>query len=138
MAELDGRDIYLILDDDIFASENELSDSEEADMLETTDKHTPNKRKTFISGETTGTITVSGLYVVTPGSGKIGYHDIKTKFKAGTAVSYELGYMGAGGKIEAGDALVQSISRTANRNAVATYSITLQKTGDYTEGDYTS
>ena len=136
--EKDGRDIYLIIDDLIFANENGLSNSETTDSLETTNKHTANKRKTFITGEGTGTITANGLYCITDPDGQIGYHALDTKRKAGTAVTYELGNFAAGGKVESGSAIITSLNATYNRNEPATYDITLQKTGDYTSDDYSS
>jgi predicted secreted protein len=136
--ELDGRGIYLIIDDSIFANEQGVTNSETKDSLETTNKHTPNKRKTFITGEGTGTITANGLYAITDETGYDGYHALKTKMKAGAAVTYELGYMQSGGLVETGSAIITSLNMTANRNEPATYDITLQKTGDYTETSYSS
>ena len=136
--EKDGRDIYLIIDDLIFANEQGLSNSESVDSLETTNKHTANKRKTFITGEGTGTITANGLYCISDPSGQIGYYALDTKKKAGTAVAYELGNFAASGKVEAGSAIITSLNATFNRNEPATYDITLQKTGDYTIDDYSS
>jgi len=136
--EIDGRDIYLIIDDDKFANESGLTNSENSDMLETTNKHTTNKRKTYLSSESTGTITCNGMYCVTDPTDTTGYHDLKAKQKAGTKIAYEVGYFADGGIIEAGNGFIQSITMNANRNEVATYDITIQKDGDYSEDTYSS
>lgn len=133
-----GRDIYLIIDDDKFANEQGLTNSETMDTLETTDKHTPNNRKTFITDTSTGTITANGFYCLTDADGEVAYHSLKTKYKAGTLVAYELGYFDTGGVIESGNAYITNINLNANSGEVATYDISLQKTGDFTEGSYTS
>jgi len=136
--EIDGRDIYLIIDDDRFANEQGLTNAETSDMLETTNKHTPNKRKTFIASESTGTITCNGLYCVDDPSGQTGYHDLKAKQKAGTEIEYELGYFANGGIIESGKGYITSINMNANRAEIATFDVTIQKSGDYAEAAYAS
>lgn len=136
--EIEGREIYLIIDDDIFANEQGLANNETQDTMETTNKHTTNGRKTFIYGDGTGTITANGFYCVTDPSGQTGYHDLKAKKKAKTKVVYELGYFKAGGIIESGTALITAINMKADNGSVATFDISLQKDGDYTEAEYNS
>ena len=136
--ELDGSGIYLIIDDEIFANERGLTNSETMDSLETTSTHSTSKRKTFITGESTGTITANGLYAVTDATDYDGYHALKTKMLAGSSVTYEVGSRGARGEIETGSAIITSLNMTANENEPATYDITLQKTGVYTEAEYSS
>ena len=136
--ELDGREIYLIINDTILVNEQGLTNNESADTLETTNKHTVNKRKTFIPSETTGTISANGSYCITDPTGYIGYHAIKALMKANTIVTYEIGKVASGGKIEAGSALITACNLSANRGSLVTFDITLQKTGDYTEGSYES
>ena len=136
--ELDGREIYLIINDTSLVNEQGLTNNESADTLETTNKHTVNKRKTFIPSETTGTISANGSYCITDPTGYIGYHAIKALMKANTIVTYEIGKFASGGKIEAGSALITACNLSANRGSLVTFDITLQKTGDYTEGSYES
>lgn len=136
--EKDGRGFYLIIDDNYFANEQGFTNNETTDSLETTHKHTPNKRKTFITGESTGTITANGMYGLTDAEGYSGYEALKAKQLAGEEVSYEIGLMEAGGKVESGTAIITAINLTANRNEPATYDISLQKTGAYTATDYSS
>jgi predicted secreted protein len=136
--EKDGRGFYLIIDNNYFANEQGFTNNETTDSLETTHKHTPNKRKTFITGESTGTITANGMYGLTDGAGFSGYETLKAKQLAGEEVNYEIGLMEAGGKVEAGTAIITDIKLTANRNEPATYDISLQKTGAYTVNDYSS
>lgn len=136
--EINGSDIYLVVNDLTFVNERGVSNSETGDSLETTNKHSTNKRKTFIGGETTGTITANGLYCVTEAAGTIGYESLKTIYKARTAVTYELGYVATGGKIESGSAIITNLNMTANENEPASWDITLQKTGDFSVDDYSS
>ena len=136
--EKDGRGFYLIIDDLIFANESGSSNSETFDSIETTHKFTPNARKTFIVGESTGTITANGLYGITDAVGYGGYDALKAKAKLREEVTYEHGYMGAGGKVESGSAIITAINQGADKNGAATYDISLQKTGDYTVTDYSS
>ena len=136
--EKDGRGFYLIIDDNYFANEQGFTNNETTDSLETTHKHTPNKRKTFITGESTGTITANGMYGLTDGVGFSGYETLKAKQLAGEEVNYEIGFMEEGGKVESGTAIITAINLTANRNEPATYDISLQKTGAYTVNDYSS
>jgi predicted secreted protein len=136
--EIDGRDIYLIIDNDIFANEQGLANNETQATMETTNKHTTNSRKTFIYGDGTGTITANGFYCVTDPSGQTGYHDLKAKMKAKTKIVYELGKFGIGGIIETGTALITAINMKADLNSPATFDISLLKDGDYTEVNYDS
>lgn len=136
--ELDGREIYLIINDTILVNEQGLTNNETADTLETTNKHTVNKRKTFIPSETTGTISANGSYCITDPNGYIGYHAIKALMKANTQVNYEIGKFAAGGKIESGTAIITACNLSANRGSLVTFDITLQKTGDYSEDTYES
>lgn len=136
--ELNGTGIYLIIEDDIFANETTVSNSESTDAIETTNKHSTAKRKTFIGGESTGTITASGMYCVTDPSGMTGYHDLKAFQLAGTSVTYEIGYVASGGMIETGEGIITACNMTAGKNEAATFDITIQKTGVYTEAAYSS
>jgi hypothetical protein len=136
--EINGRDVYLILDDLKFANEQGLTNSETIDMLESTNKHSPNKRKTFIADESTGTITANGFYCITDPTGTAGYHALKAIAKAGTEISYELGNFATGGIIESGKCLINTITQNANRAELSTYDISLQKTGDWVEATYAS
>jgi predicted secreted protein len=136
--ELDGSGIYLIISDLIFANERGVTNSESGDSLETTNKHSTSKRKTFIGGETTGTITANGLYCVTDPSGTIGYESLKATYLARTPVTYEVGYVASGGKIESGSAIITALNMTANENEPASWDISLQKTGVWSIDDYSS
>lgn len=136
--ELNGSDIYLIIDNDIFANEKGVSNSESTDTLETTNKHSTAKRKTFIGGESTGTITANGLYCVSDPSGTTGYHDLKAKQLAGTAVTYEVGYVATGGIIESGSGIITACNMSADQNGAAVYDISIQKSGVYAEASYSS
>ena len=136
--ELDGRGFYLIIDDLIFANEIGASNNETTDSIETTSKHTSSKRKTFITGESTGTISANGLVSLTDAFGDIGYEELKVKQLAGSSVTYEFGYMGTDGTIESGSAIITSLNMTANKNEAVTYDISLQKTGAYTTANYSS
>ena len=136
--EKDGRGFYLIIDDLIFANEVGSTNSETFDAIETTHKFTANARKTHIVGESGGTLTANGLYGITDGAGYGGYDALKAKAKLREAVTYEHGYMGAGGKVESGNAIITAINQGADKNGAATYDISLLKTGDYTVNDYSS
>lgn len=136
--ELDGRDIYLIINDTIFANEQGLTNSETQETMETTSKHSTSARKTFIYGDGTGTITANGFYCITDPSGQIGYHALKALKNAKTKVTYELGYFTAGGIIEVGTALITAINMTANLGSPATFDISLLKDGNYLEVNYDS
>lgn len=136
--EIDGRDVYLIIDDLIFANEQGLTNSETQDTMETTNKHTTNSRKTFIPGDGTGTIAANGFYCVTDPNGTAGYHALKAKMKAKTVVIYELGKFGTSGIIESGSAIITAVNMASALGSPATFDLSLQKTGDYTETPFTS
>lgn len=136
--EVDGREVYLIINDTILVNEQGLTNNESTDTLETTNKHTVNKRKTFISSESTGTISANGGYALSDPSGYIGYEAIKALQKAGTTVNYEVGKFDTGGIIEAGTAIITACNLTANRGSLVTFDVTLQKTGDYSSNPYQS
>lgn len=136
--EKDGRGFYLIIDDLIFANEIGSNNSETFDSIETTHKFTTNARKTYIVGESGGTLTANGLYGITDAVGYGGYDALKAKAKLRAAVDYEHGYMNTGGKVESGSAIITAINLGADKNGAATYDISLQKTGDYLISDYSS
>ena len=138
MAEVDGRDVYLVIDDLIFVNEQGVTNNETTDTIETTNKHTVNYRKTFIGSESTGTISANGSYSITDPTGYTGYHALKEKQKARTVVTYEIGKFATGGKIETGSGIITACNQTANRGSLVTFDITIQKTGDYTESTYSS
>jgi predicted secreted protein len=135
---INGSEIYLIINDDWFANEKGLSSSGSTDVLETTDKHSTGKVKTYLSGEHGGTISVNGLYCVSDPSGQIGFHDIDALRLAGTAVTFELGYFASGGIIQSGSALITACNLSADQNSPGAFDVTLQKSGAYTESDYSS
>jgi hypothetical protein len=136
--EVYGGDVYLIIDDLILVNEQGATNSETSDMLESTNKHTPNKRKTFEYGESTGTISANGMLALTDPSGYAGYYALLAKQKARTKVTYEIGEMVAGGKVETGTALINSVNKAANRGELVTFDISLQKDGDYAVTTYSS
>lgn len=136
--EIKGRDIYLIIDDDKFANEQGMTNSETMDTIEVTNKHTPDNRKAFITDTSTGTITCNGFYTLADGSGEVSYHSLKAKYLAGAAITYELGYFDTGGVIESGSALITAINLNANTGEASTFDISLQKTGAYAETAYSS
>lgn len=136
--EVDGRDVYLIIDDLILVNEQGLTNNETADTIETTNKHTVNYRKTFIGSESTGTISANGSYSITDPTGYTGYHALKAKQKARTPVTYEVGKFATGGMIESGSGIITGCNQSANRGSLVTFDITIQKTGDYTEAQYSS
>ena len=136
--EVDGREVYLIINEKIFVNEQGLTNNETADTLETTNKHTLNKRKTFIGSESTGTISVNGGYCITDPAGYTGYHALKALMKAQTQVTYEVGKFAAGGMIESGNGIITGCNLTANRGSLVTFDVTIQKTGDYAEAEYSS
>lgn len=136
--EVYGGDVYLIIDDLVLVNEQGATNSETSDMLESTNKHTLNRRKTFEYGESTGTITANGMLALTDPSGYGGYYALLAKAKARTKVTYEIGEMVDGGKVETGTALINSVNKAANRNELVTFDISLQKDGDYVIADYSS
>lgn len=129
--EINGRDVYLVIDSQIFANEQGLTNSETTDTMETTSKHTTNGRKTYIAGDSTGTITANGFYCISDPAGTIGYHALKVHQKAGDILTYELGRFDGINEVEMGSCIITSINMNAALGSPATYDISLQKTGDY-------
>jgi hypothetical protein len=136
--EIYGGDVYLIINDDKFGNEQGVTNNESADMIETTHKHTPNKRKTYIPGESTGTLSANGVYTLEDPTGMKGYHTLKGYQKAGTLVNYEIGYFSTGGVIESGKGFIQNCNLSANRGEMVQFDVTIQKDGDYEEDAYSS
>jgi hypothetical protein len=136
--EIYGGDLYLIIDDDKFANEQGLTNNETSDVLETTNKHSADRRKTFKAFESTGTISVNGLYTLADPSGMTGYHSLKALQLAGTEIDYEVGYFSNGGVIESGKGVIQNCNLSANRGELVTFDITIQKSGSYSEDPYAS
>jgi predicted secreted protein len=136
--EIYGGDVYLIINDDKFGNETGVTNNESSDIIETTHKHTPSKRKTYIVGESTGTISANGVYTLSDPTSSIGYYSLLELQKTGEEVDYEIGYFSTGGIIESGKALIQNCNLSANRGEMVQFDITLQKTGDYDVDTYSS
>jgi hypothetical protein len=136
--EIYGGDLYLIINDDKFGNEQGVTNNESSDVLETTNKHSASRRKTYKAFESTGTISANGLYTLADPSGMKGYHTLKALQLAGTAVTYEIGYFSTGGVIETGSGVIQTCNLSANRGELVTFDITIQKSGAYAEAAYSS
>ncbi len=136
--EVYGSDIYLIINDMSFANEQGLTNNETSDILETTNKHSPSRRKTYKAFESTGTISVNGLYALEDPTGQIGYDALKALQLAGTEIEYELGYFSTGGVIESGNGVIQNCNMSANKGELVSFDLTIQKSGAYVTAEYSS
>lgn len=107
------------------------------DTAETTHKLSTGGAKTFIPTEHTWTI--SAECKVDPGDNtNATYSEVYAAFKAKAIIDYTYGAVAVGGKYYSGECIITGLSESAPQADVETFSITLQVTGDETEGTVTT
>jgi TP901-1 family phage major tail protein len=129
MAKLDGYDILVQTDAVAVVGQTGAGLDFVSDMIEITTKDS-NKFKEYLAGEKGGTITIDGLYDVDTGANNT--EDVFANLLAGTEVTWKWGkYATAGDKYFTGSAFISSLNMSAPKNEAATYSMTLQVTGEF-------
>lgn len=104
-----------------------------ADAIETTSKLSTGGAKTYIVGEHGFTMNVE-CKVNPDDSTNASYSDVYTAFKAKAVLSYVYGGIVAGQKTYSGECIITGISESAPQNDVETFSLSIQTSGEETEG----
>jgi len=137
MAVQDGSDIMISLNGSAVVNATTSQNLDvTVDMIETTTKDSSGI-KTFIAGEQGSTFGIEGkldpaaAYSVTELLAAI-------KAKAALSCTYGEGVKTSGGRILTFSALLSNYSETGGQNAEATWSASLQITGDITEATSTA
>ena len=129
MAKLDGYDILVQTGGVAVVGQTGTSLDFVADMIDITTKDS-NKFKEYLAGEKGGTITIDGLYDVDTGANNT--EDVFASLLAGTEVTWKWGkYATAGDKYFTGSGLISSLNMGGPKNEAATYSMTIQVTGEF-------
>lgn len=100
------------------------------DMIETTCKSAAGGAKTYIPGEKDATIDVEAAYIINDANG---FTSVFSDFDNGTEVTWVWGSTAAGDKSYTGKAYISDLSITGPQNDRATFSFTLQVTGEVSE-----
>ena len=129
MAKLDGYDILVQTGGVAVVGQQGTSLDFVSDMIDITTKDS-NKFKEYLAGEKGGTITIDGLYDVDTGNNNT--EDVFASLLAGTEVTWKWGkYAAPGDKYFTGSAIISSLNMSGPKNEAATYSMTLQVTGEF-------
>ena len=129
MAKLDGYDILVQTGGVAVVGQQGTSLDFVSDMIDITTKDS-NKFKEYLAGEKGGTITIDGLYDVDTGNNNT--EDVFASLLAGTEVTWKWGkYATPGDKYFTGSAIISSLNMSGPKNEAATYSMTLQVTGEF-------
>jgi len=123
--KLDGKEIVLKIGGVLLVGRTTGSINFSADMLDATTADSGGWKE-FISGEKNATISIGGLYDPEAAEGAeeaIGY------LKSGAELIWYYGQTTPGGTYHTGDGLIASVSIQGDKNALASYSIELQNTG---------
>lgn len=126
MAKFDGKGIVLKFENVTLVGRTTGSLSFSADMLDATTADST-KFKEFIAGEANATISVGGLYDPDAAEGAdeaIGY------LMAGTKLTWYWGQTINGGTYYEGEGLISGVTLQGDKNALASYTIEVQNTGD--------
>ena len=119
--------------------QGQISGSHEAtvDTAESTHKLSANGAKTYIPTE--HGFTISAECKVDPGDAtNATYSDVYAAMKAKQIIDYAYGGVAVGQKYYYGECIITGLSESAPQADVETFSITLQVTGDETEGTVTT
>lgn len=134
MGKVDGRLIALKFENATLVGRTTGSFNFAADMLPVTTADSAG-HKEFIKGEDGGTIEVGGLYdpiAVEGFSEAFGY------CKAGTPLTCIFGQTTAGSTYYTGEGLISSVALSGDVNTPASYTLSIQLTGEITEGTVAS
>jgi TP901-1 family phage major tail protein len=100
------------------------------DMIETTCKDATGSAKTYIPGEKDATIDVNAAYIVDDADG---FTSVFSNFDNGTEITWVWGSTAAGEKSYTGSGYVSDLSASGPQNDRATFSFTIQVTGEVSE-----
>lgn len=127
-----GSDVLLLIGTAKISGETANSLNLIRDAIETTHKHSPDKAKTYIPGESGATISVSGcldpLNVV-----DWGYSTAFAAWEGSTVFTFKVGGIVAGDKYYTGSAFITSLTLDNPQNDRSTFSVELQVTGPVEE-----
>ena len=100
------------------------------DMIETTCKDATGSAKTYIPGEKDATIDVNAAYIVDDANG---FTSVFSDFDNGTEITWVWGSTVAGEKSYTGSGYISDLSVSGPQNDRATFTFTIQVTGEVTE-----
>ena len=126
MALKNGTDIQLKINAAYLAAETDTSMSMAADMLDSTTKSNTGAAKTYLAGETGGTITASGLY---DPAQTMGANDIIALLQARATVTVYWGEATQNVDLFYCTGYISGVTINGPKNDVASYSVDIQITG---------
>ena len=132
MSKLNGTLIVLSNATGVLVGQTDATLNSSADMLDSTTKNSTAKAKEFIPGETSWTMSVSGLYDPAANS-KLGVSDMITDLKAGTSWTAKWGQTTTGDNYWSGTAYISGVTINGPKNDLASYTLELQGTAVLTE-----
>ena len=133
MAVINGTLVLLKNDTTTLVGQTDTSMNMVADMLDATTKDSTAKAKEFQSGETSWTMTVTGLYdPAATAAGSVS--KAITDLKAGTAWTVKWGQTTTDDNYWSGSAKISNVTINGPKNDLASYTIEFQGTGVLTEG----
>ena len=102
------------------------------DQIDVTTGDSTNGWKEFLNGEKGATLQVDGLYDPAAANGNVS--DVFSQITSEATVTWEYGETGVGQPYWSGSANVSALNLGGPKNEGASYSFTLQVTGEVTEG----
>ena len=126
MATKDGKKFVLKLGGTAIVGRTTGNIQFDADMLDATTADSV-KFKEFIAGEANCTLQVGGLYDPEAAEGA---SEAIAYLKAGTELTWYWGEITAASTYWEGQGLISSVSIAGDKNSLASYSISIQNTGD--------
>jgi len=132
MSAINGTLIVMINGSTTIVGQTDATLNTSADMLDATTKDSTAKAKEFIPGETSWTMSISGLYdPAAAASGSVS--GAITNLKAGTAWTAKWGQTTAGTHYWTGTVYLQTVTLNGPKNDLASYSIEAQGTAVLSE-----
>ena len=131
MAAVNGTALVIQIDTVAISCQTDSSSFNiDRDMIETTCKDASGSAKTFIPGEYGSTIDGTAVYDQTATEG---YSEAFSDIVNGTSVAWKWGSTAAGETYYSGNGYLSNVSAEAPQNDRATYSFTIQVSGEVTE-----
>jgi len=132
MSVINGTLVVLRSGSTTIVGQTDGSLSASADMLDATTKDSTAKAKEFIPGETSWTVSVSGLYdPAATAAGSVS--GAITDLKAGTAWTVKFGQTTTDDNYWTGQAHISGVTLNGPKNDLASYTVELQGTAVLTE-----
>lgn len=133
MAKKDGKTIFIQKGSTTIVGQISGELSMSSDEIDTTTKDSTNGAKEFLPGETSGTVSVEGLY--DPAAAE-GVSEAITALTAGTTFTFWIGSVATGEQGWEGTGFFTELVLAAPKNEAATYNGTIRLTGELTEKVY--